>query len=140
MPDLERDTRVLATEAGLHTTLSPNWQVMGPQGGYVAAIALRAMAGLVQPDFVPAALTAQYLAAAAAGPAEVEATLLRQGRQAAFTMATVRQGERNELGASASFFHPVEGPNRLALTPPTLPEPAECIPMMPAPPSQTFPF
>ncbi len=135
MPDLEHDTRVLASEAGLQTTLSPNWQVMGPQGGYVAAIALRAMARLVQPGFVPAALTAQYLTAASAGPAEVEATLLRQGRQAAFTTATVRQGERNELGASASFFNPVEGPTRQALTPPQLPPPEACIPMpMPAPP------
>jgi acyl-CoA thioesterase-2 len=140
MPDFERDTRVMMTEDGLRTTLSPDWQVMGPQGGYVAAIALRAMAGLVEPGFVPVALTAQYLTAAAAGPAEVEARLLRQGRQAAFTTATVKQGERNELGASASFFHPVEGPARLALTPPALPPPEACVSMNPAPPGRSFPF
>ncbi len=140
MADFEHDTRVMMTEEGLQTTLSPDWQVMGPQGGYVAAIALRAMAGLVQPGFVPVALTAQYLTAAAAGPAEVEARLLRQGRRAAFTTATVRQGERIELGASASFFSPVEGPTRLALTPPTLPPPEACVSMNPAPPGQRFPF
>jgi acyl-CoA thioesterase-2 len=140
MPDFERDTRVIETAEGLQTTLSPDWQVMGPQGGYVAAIALRAMAGLVQPGFWPVALTAQYLAAAADGPAQVEARLLRQGRQAAFTTATVRQGERNELGASASFFHPVDGPARLALAPPALPPPEDCISMNPAPPGQRFPF
>ena len=141
MADFERDTEVRVTEEGLRTALSPNWQVTGPQGGYVAAIALRAMALLVQPEFVPVALTAQYLTAAAAGPAEVEARLLRQGRQAAFTTARVFQGERNELGASASFFHPVDGPARLALTPPALPGPDACIPMAtPAPPGQTFPF
>jgi acyl-CoA thioesterase-2 len=141
MADFEHDTRVHVAGEGLQTTLSPDWQVMGPQGGYVAAIALRAMAGLVQPGFVPVALTAQYLAAAAAGPADVEARLLRQGRQAAFTTATVYQGERNELGASASFFHPVEGPARLALTPPALPPLEACVPMMtPAPPGQRFPF
>jgi acyl-CoA thioesterase-2 len=141
MTDFEQDTRVISTEAGLQATLSPDWQVTGPQGGYVAAIALRAMAGLVQPGFLPVALTAQYLAAAASGPAEVGATLLRQGRSAAFTTATVRQGERIELGASASFFHPVEGPIRLALTPPTVPPPEACVPMVtPAPPGRSFPF
>jgi acyl-CoA thioesterase len=140
MPDFERDTRVIPTETGWQTILSPDWQVMGPQGGYVAAIALRAMAGLVQPGFVPVALTAQYLTAAAAGPAEVEARLLRQGRRAAFTTATVRQDERIELGASASFFYPVDGPTRLALTPPALPSPEACISMNPAPPGQRFPF
>src|ERR1051326_1996432 len=141
MADFEHDTRVNVTDAGLQITLSPNWQVMGPQGGYVAAIALRAMAGLVQPGFVPVALTAQYLAAAASGPAEVESKLLRQGTKAAFTTATVRQGERNELGASASFFHPVEGPERLALAPPAIPAPEACVPLpMPAPPGQRFAF
>jgi acyl-CoA thioesterase-2 len=165
MADFEHDTRTTTTDEGLQTTLSPNWQVMGPQGGYVAAIALRAMAGLVQPGFVPAALTAQYLTAAASGPAEVEVRLLRQGRSAAFTTATVRQGgtrerpagarmaepgeakrpfpegARNELGASASFFFRVEGPTRLALTPPTPPPPEACVPLpMPAPPGQRFAF
>ncbi len=141
MADFERDTRVVMTEAGLQATLSPDWQVAGPQGGYVAAIALRAMAALVQPGFVPVALTAQYLTAASAGPAEVEARLLRQGRRAAFTTATVRQGgTRNELGASASFFHPVDGPVHLALAAPALPPPQACVSMNPAPPGQRFPF
>jgi len=141
MADFEQDTRIIVTEQGLQTTLSPDWQVTGPQGGYVAAIALRAMAGLVQPGFVPVALTAQYLVAATAGPAEVSATLLRQGRSAAFATATVRQGERIDLGASASFFHPVDGPTRLALTPPPIPPLEACIPMMtPAPPGQRFSF
>ncbi len=141
MANFEHDTRVTVTEEGLRTTFSPDWQARGPQGGYVAAIALRAMAGLVQPGFVPVALTAQYLTAASVGPAEVEARLLRQGRQAAFTTATVRQEERNELGASASFFHPVDGPARLALAPPVIPPPEACVPMMPPTPSgQTVPF
>jgi acyl-CoA thioesterase-2 len=141
MADFEQDTRVIAAEGGWQTTLSPDWQVTGPQGGYVAAIALRAMAGLVQPGFVPVALTAQYLTAAASGPAEVGVILLRQGRSAAFTTATVHQGERMELGASASFFHPVDGPTRLALTPPAVPPPEACIPMIaPAPPGPRFSF
>lgn len=141
MADFERDTRVHMTDEGLQTTLSPDWQAIGPQGGYVAAIALRAMAELVQPGFVPVALTAQYLTAAAVGPADVEARLLRQGRSAAFTTATVRQGERNELGANASFFLPVEGPTLLALLPPMIPPPEACVPMMPpAPPDMRPPF
>ncbi len=141
MANFEQDTRVVHIETGWHTALSPDWQVVGPQGGYVAAIALRAMAGLVEPGFVPAALTAQYLTPATSGPAEVQPTLLRQGRRAAFTSATVRQNGRIELGASASFFRAEEGPARLALTPPVLPPPEQCVSMVtPAPPGQRFPF
>ena len=130
MADFEQDTRVVHTESGWQTALSPDWQVVGPQGGYVAAIALRAMAGLVAPGFLPAALTAQYLTPATAGPAEVQPVLLRQGRRAAFTSATVRQNNKVELGASASFFQPGQGEILLALTPPALPPPEECVPMV----------
>jgi acyl-CoA thioesterase-2 len=141
MADFEQDTRVFHTETGWQTTLSPDWQVTGPQGGYVAAIALRAMAGLVAPGFLPAALTAQYLTPASAGPAEVEPLLLRQGRRAAFTTATVRQHSKIELGASASFFQSGEGPVLLALTPPVLPAPEQCRSLgVPAPSGPRFPF
>jgi len=141
MADFAQDTRVTHTETGWQTVLSPNWQVTGPQGGYVAAIALRAMAGLVAPGFLPAALTAQYLTPASAGPAEVEPLLLRQGRRAAFTTATVRQNGKGVLGASASFCQPGEGPTLLALTPPALPPPDECRSMeMREPSGASFSF
>jgi acyl-CoA thioesterase len=135
MADFEQDTRVVHSESGWQATLSPNWQVVGPQGGYVAAIALRAMAGLVEPGFLPAALTAQYLTPANAGPANVQPVLLRQGRRAAFTSATVRQNGKIELGASASFFQPGQGEVLLALTPPALPPPEACDPMVMSSPS-----
>lgn len=135
MADFEQDTRVTHTESGWQATLSPDWQVVGPQGGYVAAIALRAMAELVEPGFLPAALTGQYLTPASAGPADVQPVLLRQGRRAAFTSATVRQNGKVELGASASFFRPGQGELLLTLTPPALPPPEQCVPMTMSSPS-----
>jgi hypothetical protein len=45
MGNLDDDTRLIGAE-GLYTTqLSPDWKIWEPNGGYVAAIALRA-AGL----------------------------------------------------------------------------------------------
>jgi acyl-CoA thioesterase len=130
MPDFEQDTRVLEAPSGWQATLSPDWQVQGPQGGYVAAIALRAMAASVEAGFVPVSFTGQFLTSATAGPAVVEAALLRQGRSAAFTTATVRQEDRARLGASACFFRPTDGPSLLKLAPPALPPPEECQPLL----------
>jgi acyl-CoA thioesterase-2 len=130
MADFEHDTRVVQTQTGWQATLSPEWQVQGPQGGYVAAIALRAMAAAVEEGFVPVSLTGQFLTSATAAPAEVDATLLRQGRQAAFTTSTVKQESKARLGASACFFHTTDGPNLLKLAPPDLPPPDECQPMI----------
>ncbi|HEY7126738.1 MAG TPA: thioesterase family protein [Ktedonobacterales bacterium] len=141
MPNFEHDTRVAQAQTGWQATLSPNWQVQGPQGGYVAAIALRAMAAAVEEGFIPVSLTGQFLTSATAGPAEIDATLLRQGRQAAFTTSTVKQEGKARLGASACFFHPNDGPGLLKLTPPDLPPPEQCQPMiMRASDGQRFTF
>jgi acyl-CoA thioesterase len=141
MPDFEQDTRVTTAQHGWQATLSPDWQVQGPQGGYVAAIALRAMATTVEAGFVPVSLTGQFLTSAKAGAAEIEAMLLRQGRSAAFTSGVVKQEGKARLGASACFFQPADGPALLRLTPPALPPPDECKPLtMQNPSGQRFSF
>ncbi len=141
MANFEQDTCVFPSQTGWQATLSPEWQVQGPQGGYVAAVALRAMAAAVEEGFVPVSLTGQFLTSATAGPAELETTLLRQGRNAAFTTSTVNQEGRARLGASACFFRPNDGPNLLKLTPPELPPPEACKPMPISNPSgQRFSF
>jgi hypothetical protein len=44
--DLERATRVQARDGGFVAELSRDWEIWGPNGGYLATIALRA-AGMV---------------------------------------------------------------------------------------------
>jgi hypothetical protein len=43
MGDFERDTRVEGGGGRYRATLSEDWRIWGPNGGYLAAIALRAV-------------------------------------------------------------------------------------------------
>ena len=61
MGDLDRDTAVVG-EGGRYTaTLSDDWEIWGPNGGYIGAILLRA-AGASTDLPVPASLAVHYLA------------------------------------------------------------------------------
>jgi hypothetical protein len=42
MGDLERDTRLAGGEGRYTATLSRDWEIWGPNGGYLASLALRA--------------------------------------------------------------------------------------------------
>ena len=64
MGDLEVDTRLEERGEGrFRATLSTDWEIWGPNGGYVAAIALRA-AGRVAKVPRPAAFTGHFLSGA----------------------------------------------------------------------------
>jgi acyl-CoA thioesterase-2 len=96
MGDLARDTVVepVDGEAGRYTArLSRDWEIWGPMGGYVAAIALRA-AGAESPFARPASLQCHYLGVAAFDEVQVEVVPLRAGRQAASHRVSIRQGDR----------------------------------------------
>ena len=100
MGDLARDTTVEAADgAGRYTArLSRDWEIWGPMGGYVAAIALRA-AGAESPFARPASLQCHYLGVAAFDEVQLEVVPLRAGRQAASHRVSMRQGDRAILEA-----------------------------------------
>ena len=76
----------------------------GPNGGYLAAIVLRAMAGEVaDPARPPRSLTLHYLAPTGHGPAEVRVAVLRSGRSLTSLRAELVQGERTCVVALAAF-------------------------------------
>jgi acyl-CoA thioesterase len=71
------------------------WIVIGPNGGLSAALLLEAaQLGAGRDDLHPRALHVQYLSAPTEGPATLEVTVDRSGRQAAFVSVVMRQGER----------------------------------------------
>jgi hypothetical protein len=79
MGDLDVDTR-LSGGAGIYTgKLSPDWKIWGPNGGYVAAVALRA-AGLESRLARPASFSCQFLEAGAFEAVDVRVETLRRGR------------------------------------------------------------
>jgi acyl-CoA thioesterase len=71
------------------------WIVNGPNGGYVAAVVLRAIvAEVADPARRPRTLTMHYLRAPAAGPVEVEVTIERSGRTVTNVSARLVQDGR----------------------------------------------
>jgi acyl-CoA thioesterase len=100
----------------------------GPNGGFIAALAARALAATV--DAPPRSLTIHYLAPPAEGPIAVRPTILRKGRTTSFVRLEFEQeGERvcEALAACAPWLdgHPEwdDAPR------PNVPPPLECEPL-----------
>jgi acyl-CoA thioesterase-2 len=79
MGSLDLDTRLSGGDGIYQATLSPDWQIWGPNGGYVAAVALRA-AGLASRFRRPASFTCHFLGVGAFAPAEVRVVPQRSAR------------------------------------------------------------
>jgi acyl-CoA thioesterase len=94
------DTAVERTGPGRYrASLSPDWAVWGPNGGYVAAIALRAaLAESRLPR--PASLSCHFLAVGEFAPVEIAVASLGGSKRAESLRVEVRQGERTLLAAS----------------------------------------
>jgi len=93
------DTALIGGNGRYHVMISPDWQVWGPLGGYVAAIALRAI-GLETPLRRPASISCQFLAMAAFEEAELEVTTLRRGKKSHALHVRISQKGNPILAAS----------------------------------------
>jgi acyl-CoA thioesterase-2 len=92
--DFDRDTRLEPLGGGRYrATPHPDWEIWGPNGGYVAAIALRA-AGAEAAILRPSSFTCHYLAVARFEPVEIDVEVLRAGRRSELIRATMRQEGR----------------------------------------------
>ena len=91
------DTAVTRAEPGRYTaTIDEGWWIeRGPNGGYLAAIVLRAiLAEVDDPTRRPRSLTLHYLRPPAAGPCEVAVSVERSGRGLTTVSARLTQGGR----------------------------------------------
>jgi acyl-CoA thioesterase len=98
-----------------------------PNGGYLLAIVARAACEVV--DTVdPLAVTAHYLRAPGGGPAEVRTEIVRRGRRASVTRATLWQDDKPCIDALVtSGVVPTEVERWSAKPPPAMPAPRDCI-------------
>jgi len=87
------------------------WVQSGPNGGYLAAIALRGASALVpELERAPRSLHVRFLSAPKAGPFELAAELVRAGRSMTTIAVRMAQQGRDFLHASACFsaaFSPI---------------------------------
>jgi acyl-CoA thioesterase II len=100
----------------------PDWEIWGPEGGYVAAIALRA-AGAVSPFDRPASFFCHYLSVAAFEPVDLEVTTLRSGRTVLSQQVHMSQHGRPVLQAMVWSVGQVEGLLHEDVHPPDAPDP-----------------
>jgi len=86
------------------------WIVFGPNGGFVAALLMRAMTTAVGDDSrVPRSLTIHYTAAPKEGTVRIRTTVERAGRSMTTVSARMTQGDRLIAIAAAAFSAPREG-------------------------------
>jgi acyl-CoA thioesterase len=113
----DEDTHVELEAPGVFSTeLTSRWNIdTVPNGGYVLAIGLAAVGQVVsQPD--PLTTTAHYLRPTLVGPATIEVTTVRQGRQHATAMATLSQEGKERVRYLATYGDLSIGPGPKLVT------------------------
>src|ERR1043165_1098450 len=106
--NLEEATRVEGSGGTYEAHLSREWEIWGPNGGYLATIALRA-AGRVAPIPRGAALHAHYLRAARFEAVELRCELLQAGQKAESIRVEMRQAGKLVLSALVRMALPGPG-------------------------------
>ena len=135
MTRFDRDTSLDPAGDGIfHGRIDRGWWIeRGPNGGYVAAIILRALTMAVDdPGRTPRSLTIHYLAPPVEGPVELATTIERSGRSLTYVSARMVQEGRLvglavgafavPLASAVEFQHlampdGVPGPDELRPTP-----------------------
>lgn len=98
MGDFAADTRVDGGDGVYTAILSRDWEIWGPNGGYLAAIALRA-AGAATPLRRPATFACQFLNVAEFGAVDLAVRTLRGAKRAAALGVSMSQNGRAILEA-----------------------------------------
>ena len=123
MGDLANDTAVHPRGDGCYeATLSADWEIWGPMGGYVAACALRA-AGASTEQARPATFSCHYLGVARFGLVDLRVETRKSGRTATSQRVEVTQEGRPILDAMVWSAGDVEGLEHDETSPPDVPDP-----------------
>jgi acyl-CoA thioesterase-2 len=125
MGDLGVDTAVTALGDGRYTAhVSRDWEIWGPEGGYIASLALRA-AGAESTFGRPASFFCHYLGVARFEPVDLEVTKLRGGRNAESFRVMMTQDGKPILEATLWTIGDVDGLDHALAVPPTVPDPED---------------
>lgn len=139
--DFARDTAVVGGDGTYQAQLSPAWEIWGPNGGYLAAIALRA-AGAASSFKRPASITCHFLSVARFDAVEIEVRSLRRAKRAESLRVTISQAGAPVLEAIAWVVDRNEGLDHDVATMPDVPAPEALRPIeeLMSPGQTTFPF
>jgi acyl-CoA thioesterase-2 len=124
MANLADDTVVEGRDGRYVAKLSADWQVWGPMGGYLAAIALRA-AGAQAKLSRPAAFSCHFLSVAEFTSVDLEVVTLRASRRAESFRITMTQAARPVMEALVWVVAPSNGLTHDAGRCPEVPPPEQ---------------
>jgi acyl-CoA thioesterase II len=96
--NLEEATRVEGSDGRYQTRLSNEWEVWGPNGGYLAAIALRA-AGMHAEIRRPSSLYCHFLSSPKFESVQLEVQVLKRGRRSESLSVCMLQNDKPVLQA-----------------------------------------
>jgi acyl-CoA thioesterase II len=142
MGALDVDTTIAGGADGGTITLSRDWEIWGPNGGYLAAIALRAAGGATELTR-PASFTAHFLGVAEFASVDVAVRSLRRTRRAESLAVSITQGGRPILEAMTWIVADGgDGMSHDAWTMPAVPDPETLRPLseLLPPDAPMFPF
>ena len=131
MTRFDRDTALTPVGDGrFEGRIDRGWGIeRGPNGGYVAAIMLRALTmAVAEEGRTPRSLTIHYLAPPQEGPVEVTTTIERAGRSLSYVSGRLLQDGKLMALAVAAFAVPRHAMEFQHLTMPTVPGPEELAP------------
>jgi acyl-CoA thioesterase II len=128
MGDVARQTAVTLEDDGRYSAMvHRDWEIWGPCGGYVAAIALRA-AGAESPFARPASFFCHYLSVADFAPVDLVVTPLRAGRTVLAQRVEMTQEGKPVLQAMVWSLGEVDGLEHQDVAPPDVADPEELPP------------
>ena len=113
MTRFDRDTAVTRVDDGVFAaTIDPGWRITrGPNGGYVAAILLRALTEAVDdPGRPPRTFTVHFTAPPEEGAVRIETAIERSGRSLTTVSGRMFQGNRLCAVTLAAFSRSWPGP------------------------------
>ncbi len=127
MRDFGLDTTVAGRDGRYTATLADGWEIWGPQGGYVAAVALRGAAA-ASAFARPTSFVSHFLRPAQVGQVDIRVQTLRQTRRAASLRVALIQNDLQILEALVWTVAELVGTDHDGVTPPRVPDPSELQP------------
>lgn len=122
--DLECATRLEPDEDGFVARLSKDWEIWGPNGGYLATIALRA-AGAVAQIRQPASFYCHFLSSPTFDVVKVDVSALKRGRRAESFVVEMTQAGKPILHALVKTAADAPGYSHQHPDAPEVPPPEE---------------
>jgi acyl-CoA thioesterase-2 len=106
--DLERDTRVYGRAGRYSAFVSPAWEIWGPNGGYMASLALRA--AIAESHIKrPASIYCQFLRPARFDWLDAEVTVVQRGRRSESIRVSLTQEGKPVLEGLVRTAFPADG-------------------------------